>query len=157
MLKRLITPTTRSQLEWIGQTYGIAPAINEWCREIVNAADRPERPITEVLLMEVLDEIESLANLPRSDWSLSLIRFLEAGWLDRIRAIRAMIVYRSLPNRMRVNTKVFPGLSDGRIQIEIKAVYEIDLGQRTVTFYSLWSYSPDQTDCANNDDEARPW
>ena len=94
-MQRQRTPTARDQLDWINGTYGLGKQIDEWSNTIVQGAGRKERPPTEVSLDTILDELDSLANVPSSAWALTAKRFIESGWLDRLKIVRALIAQRS--------------------------------------------------------------
>lgn len=159
MLRRKITATARSHLRWIESSYGMGENIDEWCRKIVAKADSRNRPPTEVSLADVLGELEELACYPESDWELSARRFKEAGWLERLGMLQALVRKWTPPVRMRVNTKEFRGFSDKKLRVEVKAVYEINLGAGIVRFLAFDSYTPDNTEDAVDtaSDQSTDW
>lgn len=155
-MRRQITPTARTQLTWIGDTYGIAGPIDDWCREIVTSADKPERPVTEVTLDAVLEEIEGLTEQPASDWEFFAKRFGEAGFSEKLKALKSLITTLSPPYTMRANVKSFCALSDGHLPVEVKTVYEIDRPQSAVTFHFFGSYTPD-VEASEHSGTAEAW
>jgi hypothetical protein len=55
-MQRQITNTAEDQFEWIGSTYHLHDAIDEWCKAIAAGIKDPSRPKTELTLEEVLNQ-----------------------------------------------------------------------------------------------------
>ena len=155
--RRAITPTGRKMLDVAAADYGLGEAINEWANEIVAGAARERRPVTEVALEEVLQELHDLIAAAEADWRHSARRFREAGWLERAKAIWGTIKRRQPPYKLRVNTKVLLGLSDHSLPVEVRAVYEIDGANEVVTFHGFGCYTPTPRDEPEDTGRAEPW
>jgi hypothetical protein len=72
-------------------------------------------------------------------------RFRDAGWLERVKALRVILTQRTPPWQLRVNSRNFRGL-DGAISVEVEVIYDIDLTGKVVTFRRFESFSPDSHD-----------
>jgi hypothetical protein len=169
-MQRQITNTAAGQLGWIGSTYHLHGDIDEWCKAIVAGIKDPSRPKTELPLGEVLDQIRAIAKTPesdaetpeldaespKSDWEYSVTQFKRSGWLDRLKAIKALIAKRSPPFKHCVNTKTFLEL-DKCVPVEVQTVYEIDLVHDTVTFLGFRSYKPDAAIGGVSSKRVRDW
>lgn len=156
-MQRQITPTAEKQLAWIAQTYSpMHKDVDAWCEEITRGVANDRKPKSEVRLIDILEELEGLTTSPKSDWALTAQRFREAGWIDKLKALRTLLAQRQPLNRERVATRQFRGLSDGCLEVEVATVYESDLTRKTVTFYAFWSYTPDPPEPTQGN-VARKW
>ncbi len=154
--RRTITPTGRRMLQ-VAAEYGLTEKIDVWAKEIVDAASRNKRPLNDLVLQDVLEELNDLATTAESDWKLSARRFCEAGWLEKLNAIRATVMQRKPPYRFRVNTRLLPGLSDGSVLVEVRMVYEINAAKREVVFHAFDFSTPASRNAHRGTGQAEDW
>jgi len=156
-MERQITDTSMRQLQWINATYKLYEDIDNWCHKIVAGAKNPSRPKNELMLEDVLSEVEAIAETPESDWEYFAAQFKRYGWLDKLKTIKVLIVDRSSPLKLRVNTHIFLGFSDKSLPVQVKTIYEIDLVKEEVTFLGFRSYTPDAASGSESSGQARKW
>ena len=152
-MQRKIKPVAESMFIWLQDTYQIGPKIDAWCRDIVSQADNPNKPITEVPIEEILDEIDAITGVPG-------VGSLAAGAMAKVLGF-----FRSQkpPARAACQSKVFDGLSDGTVKVGVRASYVIDPGEGktgTVTFMLFDSYTPEidsGEDAKGEGEESRTW
>lgn len=140
-MKREIIPSALGEFMQITQDYQINDEVDAWCRQIVGSANQKGRPLSEVSIEEVFAELKEANLMSGSDWSRSWQKFREAGWMEKIKALRALLIHRTPPWRLRVNSHIFPGLH-GAVRVEVMATYDINLAAGIVTFAKFESYAP---------------
>lgn len=139
--RRQIAPSARSQLNRIGKDYGLMNDLDEFCRDLTRTAASPNRPLTEVAIEDIFEDLESGLSTPQRDWARAWSKFRDAGWLDKIKSIRALMTKRRPPWQLRVVCHVFSALGDA-VPVEVEIVYDINHADETVTFLQFENYTP---------------
>ena len=144
-MKRMRMPSAGQELRWIGNNYNIAEELEAWTKEITASADRAKRPLTEVSFEDASEILEELGEPSMSDWERSWEKFRDAGWLDKFRALKVVLLKRTPPWQLKINSKIFPGLN-GAVSVEVEAVYDINHIDKSATFIAFQSYTPSSSD-----------
>ena len=139
--KRLLLPSARPQLDRIGNDYGLMNDLDQLCRGITSTAASPNRPLTEVSIDDIFDELESGLSTPQQDWARAWRRFRDAGWTDKLKSLRMLMAKRRPMWQLRVIGHTFLGLG-GAVPVEVEIVYDINHVDETVTFIRFESYTP---------------
>ena len=139
--KRLMLPSARPQFDRIGNDYGLTNDLDQFCRDLTNTAASPNRPLTEVAIHDIFDELESGLSTPQHDWARAWRMFRDAGWLDKVKSLRALMAKRRPPWQLRITCHIFRGLGDV-VPVEVEIVYDINHVDETVTFIRFESYTP---------------
>src|SRR5262245_46127958 len=106
MAVRAITPSAEQMFRWIEDTYKIGRKVDAWCLELAGEVLRGVEPEVSILLENVFGKLAPIAS-----WAAE--QFLR-GLRDR-----------SFGEEIQIASKIFHGLSDGCIPIEVVAFYRV--------------------------------
>ena len=155
--RRQITPTGRYAYRLAQDNYSLGKPIDRWTKSIVSALSRKRKLISDINLEDVLNELRDLASQKDSDFDHLAQTFAEAGWLERLQALYELIVRRQFPYKIYVATKNLRGFSDSSLEVEVRAVYEVNRPNKTVIFHTFDCFTPVQPDTSEEASQVEDW
>lgn len=148
----MITGEARGMHQWIHETYGIGPQVKEWCQRL---ADR-ELPSTNggFNFRKLWDSAAEIAKKPDEVHIARAVA--EIGW-DLYQKIRGQLSRRGEGTEVRVANETFGALSDGRFDVQVTALYEVNPKNETVAFLFFDTCTPARLESGRDPCEREPW
>ena len=159
--QRQITGMAEQQLGELQDTYGIEQSVDNWCKELAGRAIPPEPGRSAFDFGDALDQTGEVmkdpeAFLPTDEVEL-VVRAAKWG-LSALNGLRGLIAARRAAGvSVKIESRVFRGLSDGCLRIEVVAIYEVDPKAGTVTFRYFEWFTAGPASSPVSPDEIRKW